>query len=234
METTTYGTQTIEYKVHRASRKSLAIEVHPDQSIHVIAPLSATPEAIDSKIIKRGRWIIRQQDYFAQFLPRSPQKEYFSGESHYYLGRRYSLKIRKGKENKVRMVSGALLIHSSTALSNPDKVKALLGHWYYAHSKTKFEDELQFCSSHTLLNLTETPPCEIRRMKNRWGSCTPSGKIILNPEIIKAPKSCLRYVIYHELCHLVVHDHSRRFYRLLDEVMPDWKKAKERLERELA
>ena len=71
-------------------------------------------------------------------------------------------------------------------------------------------------------------------MPTRWGSCTPRGKIILNPELIKAPKGCIEYVIIHELCHLIYHDHTRKFIDLQTKEMPDWEKWKSKLENLLA
>ena len=77
------------------------------------------------------------------------------------------------------------------------------------------------------------PELHIRSMEKRWGSCTPNGKIILNPELIKAPKGSIEYVIIHELCHLVHHNHTKSFYDLQEFMMPDWKKWKEKLEHSL-
>lgn len=70
-------------------------------------------------------------------------------------------------------------------------------------------------------------------MPTRWGSCTPKGKVILNPELIKAPKGIIEYVIIHELCHLIHHNHTKSLYDLQEKIMPDWKKWKERLETSL-
>jgi predicted metal-dependent hydrolase len=71
----------------------------------------------------------------------------------------------------------------------------------------------------------------VQRLQKRWGSCTPKGTILLNPELVQAPGHCIDYVVIHELCHLVHPDHSSAFYKLLDRLMPEWKKWKERLER---
>lgn len=68
-------------------------------------------------------------------------------------------------------------------------------------------------------------------MATRGGSCTASGQILLNPRLIDAPRICIEYVMLHELCHLVHHDHTRAFYELLTQEMPDWKKWKMKLER---
>jgi predicted metal-dependent hydrolase len=70
-------------------------------------------------------------------------------------------------------------------------------------------------------------------MKKRWGSCNKNGLIHLNPELIAAPKSCIDYVIHHELCHLKVYNHSPRFYNLLSKVNPDWQKQKDYLNKNI-
>jgi predicted metal-dependent hydrolase len=64
----------------------------------------------------------------------------------------------------------------------------------------------------------------IRQMPTRWGSCTPKGKVILNPKLFKAPKGSVEYVIILELCHLVHHNHTRAFYKQQEIIMPEWKK----------
>jgi len=74
----------------------------------------------------------------------------------------------------------------------------------------------------------------IKWMEKRWGSCTPKGKIILNVELMKAPKGCIEYVIVHELCHLIYHDHSAAFLELRTKEMVDWGRWKERLEKVMA
>lgn len=65
---------------------------------------------------------------------------------------------------------------------------------------------------------------------NTVGSCSPNGRLTLNPNLVKAPRECIDYVILHELCHLAEHNHSERFYRLMGQVMPDWEKTKKRLD----
>ena len=76
----------------------------------------------------------------------------------------------------------------------------------------------------------QSPEIVVRTMSKRWGSCTPAGKIILNTELIKAPKGSIEYVIIHELCHLVHHNHTKSFYDLQTTLLPDWQKWKNRLE----
>ena len=103
--------------------------------------------------------------------------------------------------------------------------------WYLRLASMRFESVLKEWSDRMRVAPKATA---IREMPKRWGSCTPSGKIILNPELIKAPAGCIEYVVVHELCHLVYKNHSPQFVRLQAKMMPDWERWKMRLERLMA
>jgi predicted metal-dependent hydrolase len=211
----------------------LSIEVYPDNSIKVLAPLKSSLTEIKKVVLKKSRWIIKQQNYFEQFLPKTPEREYVSGETHYYLGKGYLLKIRLGTENKVKLKGGCFYVDYKG--NNPQNItKNLLAKWYYQHAETKFFT----ISNAVFLKFREfevdKPDIEIKRMSKRWGSCNKNGKIIINPEIIKAPTKCIEYVITHEMCHLVQFNHNKNFYNLLSQKMPNWEKWKNRLEQNLS
>lgn len=72
------------------------------------------------------------------------------------------------------------------------------------------------------IGIAHRPPLRIMHMKKRWGSCTATGSIILNPELLAAPRDCIEYLILHELCHLKVRNHTPEFYRKLHSVCPNW------------
>lgn len=226
-----YGTKTIDFNISRTNRKTLAIEVHPDSTVQLVAPENALISDIKEKVITRGRWILKQQYYFEQFLPHTPIREYISGETHYYLGKRYILKVINDNYKSVKLKGGQL--HITSPDTSNHKVKALMASWYYEHAKQKFKsilDEaiLKFKKEDVVLKRMD-----IKRMKNRWGSCTCQGVVTLNPELVKAPSKCIEYVILHELCHLVIPNHKKEFYDLLEQKMPNWKKWKKHLEMEL-
>jgi predicted metal-dependent hydrolase len=228
-----YGTKRFFISINHTERKSLAIEVHPDLSVKVIAPVGVGIREIRQRVLNKGKWIVKQQDYFQQFLPRTPQREYVPGETHYYLGKKYLLKLHKSNNNEVKLKGGELIVFLENK-TDVDLIKKLLGNWYYKHSLNRFNQ----CISESVkkfkkYSLTEKPPLVIRRMSKRWGSCSPNGRIILNPEIIKTSTGCMRYVIIHELCHLVHPNHSKEFYKLQNEMMPDWEKWKLKLEKSL-
>jgi predicted metal-dependent hydrolase len=110
------------------------------------------------------------------------------------------------------------------------KVKALLDRWYRARAPEVFAGRLNGLQTRAAWLRDISPSVlKLRSMTHRWGSCTPAGNILLNPELVKAPLGCIDYVIAHELCHLRAMDHSARFVRLLRELVPDWERARQRL-----
>jgi predicted metal-dependent hydrolase len=108
--------------------------------------------------------------------------------------------------------------------SNSDKVKLLIQAWLRSRADAIFTERYAYCLTLvTKIGIEpKLPGFQMRYMSKRWGSCTKDGKIILNPELIAAPKHCIDYVITHELCHLKARNHSQAFYKLLATVMKDW------------
>lgn len=225
-----YGTTPITYTVRYRVRRTLGIEVHPDRSVVVLAPAGIHPDVIRQRVQRRGAWITRQQRYFDRFLPGRPVREGIAGETWRYLGRRHLLRVRKATKTSVKLTRGELVVHLPDP-SDRAHVKRLLAAWYHAHTRKRFTAEvLKALEQMRAHHLVRTPKLVYRTMVRRWGSCTASGTLVLNPDLIQAPVMCIRYVALHELCHLVHHDHGKAFHALLGRVMPDWRRWKERLE----
>ena len=93
-----------------------------------------------------------------------------------------------------------------------------------------FHERFLECIGRTsVIGIASVPEWQVKVMEKRWGSCTKAGKIYLNPELVAALKPSIDYVIFHELCHLVEHNHSRKFFDLLTKVYPDWKRWRDHL-----
>jgi predicted metal-dependent hydrolase len=221
-----FGSKTIEFTLQYAERKSLGISVTPEMEVLVNAPVNATIEKVLTKVKLKAPWIIKQQSYFLSFGPKAPAKKYVGGESHLYLGREYRLKLAIGKKEEVHY-KGAFI---EVTTMNKSNTKALLNKWYRERAKLKFAEIAEPFIQRFKKYDVEPKGIYIQEMPKRWGSCTPKGKIILNPELIKAPKGCIEYVIIHELCHLIHPNHSNRFIELQTKEMPDWEKWKNKLE----
>jgi hypothetical protein len=118
--------------------------------------------------------------------------------------------------------------------SDTGRVKRLLDAWYFKKAKSAIERSLTECLPAFRSHLTAGPQLRLRTMRKRWGSWTAKGIIYLNPELVRFPRSCIDYVVTHELCHLVYGNHGEQFYRLLRRAMPDWEQRKGRLEKSSA
>ena len=226
-----YGNTTIEYQLTFSDRKTLGISVHPDLSVTVTAPVGSDLNAVAEKVKKRAPWILRQQRDFERYLPGLPPRRYVSGETHWYLGKRYRLKLEQSETDYevVKMQRGRIVVVVRDS-SNRDQIGRLLDAWYRKQAVRVFHARLDECYRRVEPFGVPYPDIALRVMKTRWGSCTSKGKVILNPKVVLAPKDCIDYVVMHELCHLQHHDHSPTFFQLLDTVMPDWQARKRKLD----
>jgi predicted metal-dependent hydrolase len=231
-QTITYGANTITYAVNYSDRKTLDISVHPNTQVVVTAPLDADLEAIEQRVHHRARWILKQQQYFSQFAPRTPERQYISGETHLYLGRQYRLKVIPAEVPAVKLIGGRLQIHTP-APDDTDTTRKLLNQWCRDRADLKFPQRLELCMDPFRRRGYEQPPLRIRRLAKRWGSLTANGTLILNLDLIRASSSAIDYVITHELCHLAHPNHSPHFYDLLTRILPDWESRKLNLEQKL-
>lgn len=230
MDSIDFGSKKIDFHLTFSDRKSLGITITPDMDVIVKAPLDASIERVKEKVRKKAPWIIKQQSFFLTFHPRTPEKRYVSGETHLYLGRQYRLKVTEAKSNSVHF-RGSYFEIQERQKSNS---KPLLLQWYRERAKIKFAEIAEPWIQRFEKYDVKPEAIYLQEMPKRWGSCTPKGKIILNPELIKAPRSCIEYVVIHELCHLVHPNHTPAFIQLQEKVMPDWQKWKMKLDTLLA
>jgi predicted metal-dependent hydrolase len=223
-----YGSTTIDFQVAFAKRRTLEIAVLPTGEVEVTAPMNAAMERIQGKVKLRARWILRQKNFFGQFHPRTASRQYLSGETHLYLGRHYRLKVDAGPNPEVRLSRGLLAVRDAQPPSR-ERVQELLGKWYREKAITLFQEIFEAHWARVGRGMTK-PRLQVKAMRTRWGSLSKGGVLTLNPDLIRAPKECIEYVVCHELCHLRHHDHGNGFHRLLTARMPDWSRRKERLE----
>lgn len=233
-----YGSKRIDFGLEYSSRRTLGITVTPDSKVLVKAPVDTAVELIKERLRKKAPWIIRQLSFFLTFQPRQTDRKYIGGETHLYLGKQYRLKVISYElgvvcGDSVKLKGQFLEVYTR----DNSNVKDLVEAWYLAKAKERFHQLAQplfeaFIKRNDIENADYD--LSLRQMPTRWGSCTAKGRIILNPELIKAPKACIEYVIVHELCHLIHHDHTQKFLDLQTREMPEWEKWKNKLERLLA
>ena len=215
-----------DVKIIKKDVKNITLKVRPNGEAILTAPNSASDEHIKFIMQKRVQWIAQKRAFFASF--KMPQKEYVSGEDFRYLGRSYRLKVVQSKEERVKLQRDYLELFVKDK-SDLKRRENLIYEWCHEKAMIYFFNILQKFNKIVKQDIKSV---KIRQMKTRWGSCNPYKSYInLNIELIKKPKSCIEYVVFHELVHLLHPDHSKKFYDYLTLYMPDWQKRKEILER---
>lgn len=227
-----YGDEVIAFSLRRQSSRTVArvtIHVEPDTRVLVDAPDTAPLVDVLAAVKKRARWISQHVGAARARLAHVLPREYVSGESLHYLGRRYRLKVivNAGTVAQARMRGAFITV--TTPEHVPIEIRSALDAWYRQRARELFADRLAAVTA-PLRWVKQLPPTRLQFMTMQWGSCSPSGRITLNPLLVKAPRECIDYVLLHELCHLLHHNHSPRFYRTLDRHMPNWRAVKEKLD----
>jgi predicted metal-dependent hydrolase len=229
-----YGESLIDVEIVRRDRSTLEIAVEPDATVVATAPREATQAAIAAKIRKRAAWVLQQQRYFSQYLPRTPERQYVAGETHLYLGRQYRLRVLQHIQAKVKLERGFLVVQAHRP-SETDVIRDLVSAWYRDRARVRFVERIDHCAARFAEPEDFRPRALIiRQLRQRWGSMSAGGRLVLNIRLIEAPIDAIDYVIAHELCHMAEPHHGPRFFDLLERIMPDWEKRKRRLERILA
>ena len=223
-----YGETVIAYDVAYAPRKTVAITVAPDLRVSVTAPLGATSDAVAARVRLRAPWILRQRRELERYLPARPPRLYVSGATHLYLGRQYRLKVVEDPREAVKLARGRLYVWTPDR-ADTARIKGLLDAWYHTQASRVFRERLRALVPPFQQFGVAPPELAIKPLQARWGSCTGAGTITLNLALIQASKQHIDYVIVHELSHLVEHNHGKRFYQLLDRMLPAWRERRRQL-----
>lgn len=226
-----YGEQRLEFRwrLREFAGSKARIHVYPNGQVEVETPVKSTLADAKKALLRRARWVTRHLREIEERKSAVLERQYVSGETVFYMGRRYTLKvIPSGAEQHVKMQRGQIRVTTRDTASMA--IKARLTDWYRGRAQEVFMRRLMSVSER-LPWVEQAPLWTMREMKTQWGSCSPSGNILLNPHLVKTPTRCIDYVILHELCHLKKHNHSPEFYRLLKRAMPDWEEVKVKLDR---
>ena len=212
----------IAVEVARKAIKNLHVGVYPPSGrVRVAAPLHLDDEAVRLALISRLGWIRRKQVEFEQ-QERQSQRELVTGESHYFRGRRYRLKVVEydGRPT-VRLLNNTTMELRTRPGDNRDTRETVLYQWYRLQLRNQLPSLLAKWEQKVGVTVEDL---RIRKMKTRWGSCNrDTRRIWLNLELAKKPVSCLEYIMVHEMVHLKERTHNERFRTLMDQMLPQWR-----------
>lgn len=220
-----------QYILTRKSVKNLNMRIKPDGEIHVSANRFVPVKYIDSFVLTHENTLIKTLDKYEKIKASTrPPLQYVSGEKVQYLGEELHLLVEAAPIEGVDRL-GQFLILRVKDTGDFARKERIMKKWF---SKMQVEVFLEICKEIYLLFKplgVKYPLVKIRNMKSRWGSCQPQrGIITLNGRMIAAPREAIEYVVLHEFAHFIHPNHSKDFYGLVEQLMPDWKERKAMLQ----
>lgn len=212
----------IKVEVVRKDIKNLHLGVYPPIGrVRVAVPLVISDDAVRLAVIDKLGWIKRQKAKFAH-QPRQTEREIVNGESHYFLGKRYRLRLHEHDAPAKVAVRGIasldLFVRPGASQAQRD---AVLNRWYREQLKALLPPMLDNWQAKIGVRADHWG---VKKMKTKWGSCNPTAaRLWFNLELVKKPVQCVEYIVVHELVHLLEANHSARFIALMDSHLPNWR-----------
>ncbi|MBK8889219.1 MAG: M48 family metallopeptidase [Dechloromonas sp.] len=229
-ETHHFTVSGIKVEVLRKDIKNLHLGVYPPNGrVRVAAPLVVSDEAVRLAVIDKLGWIRRQKAKFAE-QPRQSQREMVNGESHFFLGQRYRLRVHEQDAPARVAIRGVasldLFVRPGTSA---EQREAILLRWHREQLKALIPPLLE--KWQPILGV-QVADWGVKKMKTKWGSCNPaSRRLWFNLELAKKPMLCLEYIVVHELVHLLERHHNDRFAGLIEAHVPQWRQYREMLKK---
>lgn len=217
----------IKIDVVKKDIKNLHLAVYPPTGrVRIAAPLRTNDEAIRLFAVSKLGWIKRHQRTFVS-QDREVAREYVSGESHYYFGKRYLLKvIEHDAAPRVELQHKKMELYVRTGSTTKQRA-TVLNDWFREQLKNQIPELIDKWEKKMNVKLNDWA---VKQMKTKWGTCNIEAKRIwLNLELAKKPSRCLEYIIVHELVHLLERHHNDNFVSHMDKFFPQWKSCKKEL-----
>lgn len=208
--------------IRSPKRKTVSISVK-DGNVAVSVPSAVSNAYIRDVLIKKINWIKRK---VAEFRERPPAKvrKYLTGERFDYLGESLQLQLVEDNDPSVLRQGNQLVLALPKPYNFAENIKHMLSVWYHNQAIGVFSEKVQYFAS---IIGVEPSGIEIKKYKARWGSCTIHAKVQFNWKLMMAPHYVVDYVVVHELCHILEHNHSPAFWSHVQRVYPRYPECKQ-------
>ncbi len=208
-----------EIEIHRKDVKNINLKIYPDLSIKASIPKDMDISKVKAMIKSKEEWIKQQLLKYENQI-RITKREYVSGEDHYINGKRYILRVYNSNTPNIKFEKNniiAMYIRKSSSIENKEK---LLNMFYKEILDNKIKQFLPVLEEKIGVKINKY---YIRKMKNKWGSCNAEKKeIVFNLELAKKKDVEIKYVMTHELIHLIERKHNDNFASLMYNYCPKW------------
>ena len=207
--------------IYSSKRKTVSITIRKSTlSVEVKAPNGYSTSQIHKFVSEKTDWIVKNIIQIEERNISNPKTEYTDGSKHLFLGEYYTLKIELGRRSNIEIIGDIIYVK----VSKQENVEKALRNWYKIQAELLFPDII----SKEILDFSNKfnrcpSSVEYRYSISYWGLCSQDMRIKLNVELIRSKERHIRYIMCHELCHLVHRNHSKQFYDLLVQICPNWK-----------
>ncbi len=214
-----------EYTLIRKSRlKNLSITISSENKIVVKASKFVPEKTIKAFLKNKAEWIKKKISFNEKFLKPYIPKKFVEGENFLYQGEKYPLVLQRIGGSRVVFRDNTFFFGVFSKCKDRKRYFTLkFIEWYKIAAYRKILDRICFYESILRVSISDL---RIKTLKRTWGSCSKSGVVSFSWKIIMAPLEIIDYLVVHELCHLIHHDHSIRFWGKVEMVLPDYKKRK--------
>jgi hypothetical protein len=197
----------------RSRRRTIALIVERDGSLTVRAPNCAPRKEIDAFVREQLGWIERTRERYRS-KPQPRKREFVEGERFPFLGREYELRLVRPQRPALKFEDGFTLGASAQPSSEQVFIR-----WYRDQALRVISKRVKaFAEAHGL----SPGKIKITSARTRWGSCSPDGTLNFSWRLVLAPLEVIDYVVVHELAHLRVRSHSRKFWRTVEQILPGY------------
>ncbi|HJM93503.1 MAG: SprT family zinc-dependent metalloprotease [Alphaproteobacteria bacterium] len=214
-----------DFEVKRSTRrKTLCLQIR-DGHVQVMVPARTPERQITALVNKHTDWIEKKLAEQAA-RPKAPSRSYVNGEIYFFLGQEHELEIVDGAPWPAKIVRGKLVVTIQKRLSDLErqaKVKQRLHELYQQAALEEFQTRTEYYGRRLFVRASDI---RVKSYKRRWGSCSNNGELSYNWRLVIAPAAVLDYVAAHEVSHLVEHNHSLEFWRIVEELMPSYREQK--------
>ena len=211
-----------ELERKRSVRRNILVRFEDDGRMKVSAPLRSSRQSIHSVLSDMHDQIVDLRRQVRERNRGLSPTRYRQGSRQLYLGRTYTLDIWRDANTRPKVILRSDHIEVHVPEWGEEVVRDTLWRWYRQQAQHHFSQRMDHIAGSISWLRRASFELRLRRMKRSWGTCSANGVITLNPLLMKAPTKYIDYVIAHELCHLREHNHSPAFYRLLEQLIPNW------------
>lgn len=212
----------VRVEIVRKDIKNLHLGVYPPNGrVRVATPLRVSDEAVRLAVVGKLGWIRRQQGRF-EAQSRQSERQMVNGESHYFLGHRYRLRVVHTESRPLVLLRGRTVLElQMPPRSTAEERRRVLQNWYRRQLRALAAPLFDTWQARLEVQVESW---SVRKMKTKWGTCNPEARRIwLNLELAKKPERCLEYILVHELVHLIERVHDDRFIAIMDKCLPGWR-----------